>query len=504
VERDSERAVSEPQLQPSVDNRFLGMHADANAKLGQGFVLLAQNMHLDDGAYVGRHGVELLGSQIKAGGTVQGCTSFEDLQAAIHTVAFVDGDMYEYDWSTDSWGAGTDLSSEGVSMDPAAIPDFVNYRGRLIVTDGVNTPWMWNPSTGDFTVLTEAPIARQASVYYDKIFFSDLPGDPSAFEWSEEGFPDQGYDGASKAWTFAQTDQGRIRRAQGMNEALLVMKEDSTSVVRGAVDDEFKTDAVREGVSETEGTIAGHSVVVVDGDLYMLSQGGPRRIAGAMGAPQEINFHPQSGDDRLADIWSQVDRDHWSRCVGVYVQPLRHIVWFVPTSGSALDLGIVYSVDDGSWSTMTLPFDVVSVDEVENTDGEEFVMLGDGDGKVYLYGGDARWDDNGVAVDRVLRSREYGKEQAQAVKRGRRLELGLNLVTDLDATLVSRSEGADGTSKALSFTGVSGYHKYTRGLNVVGRSIGWELRHETVAQTVRVEDTAWFMSFVDDGPRGGV
>lgn len=495
--------MTEKTLQPKVDNRFIGMHADAGAKLGRGFVQLAQNFYLEDGVYVGRPGVELMGSQIKAGGTVQGVFSFEDLNGTIRTVAFVDGDMHTFDWSNETWGAAVDLSGEGVSMDPSAIPDFVNYRGRIIVTDGVNTPWMWDPSGDTFTVLTEAPISRQVTIYYDKIFFSDLPSDPPAFEWSDEGFPGQGYDGASQAWTFAQTDQGRIRRVQGLNDVLLVLKEDSAAGVRGAVEDSFETDAVREGVSETQGTVAGHSLVVVDGDVYFLSQQGPRRIRGGMGSPQPINQHPESGDDFLVDIWSQVDRTNWDRSIGIYCHPLQQVIWFVPTDGTGLDLGIVYDLQTQSWSTMTLPFDAVSVSEVENTDGEEFVMIGDGDGNVYLYGREGSWDDDGTAVDRVLRSREHGASMRQAVKRGYMVDLGLDLVTDLDATFLPRMDGADGPGKAITYSGETGYRKYSRGLNAVGRSVGWEFRLETVAQTVNIEDAAFYMTYVDDAPRGG-
>jgi N-acetylneuraminic acid mutarotase len=122
------------------------------------------------------------GSEPSGDGICQGIYNFQELDGTVHTLAFANADMYEYNWGTNQW-AMTDLSTKGVSVSAAAKLSFANSRGKLIVTDGVNTPWMWDGAT-TYTLLTEAPIANMVCVYYDRVFFFDATATNIKFEWS--------------------------------------------------------------------------------------------------------------------------------------------------------------------------------------------------------------------------------------------------------------------------------------------------------------------------------
>jgi hypothetical protein len=463
-------------LPPITENLFGGMHADVSLKTQPGLSQLAQNFRLKDGRWVPRDGFVRMtgGSEPSGDGICQGIYNFQELDGTVHTLAFANADMYEYNWGTNQW-AMTDLSTKGVSVSAAAKLSFANSRGKLIVTDGVNTPWMWDGAT-TYTLLTEAPIANMVCVYYDRVFFFDATATNIKFEWSFPADPTDGYDADGNSWEFVQTDAGPVRGMAPLNNTLVILKEDSGSFLRGNVEATFETDAVREGLSESEGTISGHTVVIFDGDVYFLSQNGPRRAIGGQSL-ERIN-EDQNGNDRLADIWSTVDKTKWGGCHGFADTQNRLIWWFLPITGlssGAFRTAIIYSVDDMSWATARFAdgINIISAAEVENTSGDEYVLLGRYNGNV-LRQNAATVQDDGSNIERILRSGCFGSLDPMVMKR--LCEVRLHMLLGGNITFEVRPV-IDGTPIDAATSGVtfdSGLHRYRKAFNKQGFTVGYE------------------------------
>lgn len=464
------------------------MYANARVAIPPSYSQYVQNYFVEDGAYVPRPGLTSLGV-LSAGNDVQGVVQFNLLDGTRYLLAFCNADMYEYDEVAGTWSV-TDLGTEGVTMAPSGDLAFANSRGRLIVTDGVNLPWMLEDDGAGgwtFTVLTEAPIANRCVVYYDKVFFYDIPNAENEFEWSDEGLPTDGYAADDQAWTFAQTDAGRIRGMAPFNDYLDIFKEDSCTYLMGSVEDTFQTDAVREGINETQGTIAGGSVVVLDGDAYLLSQEGPK----AVGAGQQwvdLNEDPNS-NDLLRDFWSTVDRSTWHTAIAFRDLRRRHVGWLVPTAATGeLNTAIVYCTDAQAFTVFKFDnHNFTAATSFEDQDGDEFVVFGDEDGEVFLYGNPAVRSDAGSAISFILRSRNYGRSTPHIQKRLVEVMLRLDLETDFDAVMSPSIEGEVQEGIPFGLYDRTGKYTYRRGFNDAGYYVGWELAASTNGQAAAIE-----------------
>lgn len=479
--------MAERTLPPVQEGPYIGMVANRRMAVPVNAVSYAQNIYLDDGVWVGRPGMTSLG-ELVAANNVQGIAFHQELDGTTHWLAFCAGDMFEYDEDAESW-TQTDLSSEGITMSPTALLDFANSRGRLIVADGVNDPWMLSGTTGSwtFTTLSSARAGAGVDVYYDKLFIWDLPDpDQNEFEWSDEGDPENGYVADDQVWEFAQRDSGRIVAMVPLNEAMAILKEDSATWLTGAVDEDFQTNANREGLSETEGAAQLHTALVVDGDIYLLSTAGPRMIR--QGTWVRIN--EQGGFNVLEDVWKDINQDTWDSAFAFFDKDRRLVVWMVPTGvSSEIYTGLVYSVDSQGWSVFTWDsseFDFTAAAGVEDDEGREFVLIGTSDGRVFKFGA-ASWDDSDVAIERVLRSRPYGRSTPTVVKRLVRLDLMLNLQTDINAEVRPIQNGEVLEGRLFGLEDRRGRKRYVRGFNAMGYDVGWELYQNKREETFSVE-----------------
>jgi len=474
----------ERALQPVSESTWLGMHANKNVATPVATVSLAQNFYLDGSKWRMRPGILQAGAQLRGGGNdIQAVGHFQELDGTAHTFCICEGYLFEYNWGTDSWGSGTLLSGVSITTSTTAKLDWAVSRGRLIVTDGVNDPWMWDGAS-TYTTLTAAPVSTGVRVYYDKIFFFGLAGtDAVVFEWSDEGDPTAGYSGANQDWQFAQTDTGAITNLVALNEHMNVFKEDSIADLRGAVEDTFQTDAVREGISETEGTPGQWNAIVVNGDVYYLSVNGPRVLRGGVRL-QELDID-QNGDGTLVPIWDAFEKTELQNAVAVYDKQRKHILWFIAQAGEVTRYtGLLYSLESGAWSTLKFAssYNFISIAPVEDTDGNELSMFGDDDGNVYIYGDAANTDDNALGFVARLRSRQYGQSLALAEKRLSQLDLVINILAaptggfrGLTRPYINGEEwaGPDSLEKYFGFDTI-GRKRYRRGFNATGQTVGWD------------------------------
>jgi hypothetical protein len=476
---------TERVLPPISEVGFLGMHATSEHTVPLRYVGLAENFYLDGRAWKMRPGIRQAGSQLTGGSgkPVQMVAHFEALDGTYYTVAICNADLFTYNWATNAW-AQTDLATKSITIDSSAKCDWAVSRGRLIVTDGVNKPFMFDPSGPTYTTLTNAPIAGGDEIYYDKAFLYDLPGaNGNVFEWSDEGDPVNGYAGENQDWEFAQTDGGPVTCMVGLNEKMVVMKEDSIALLKGAVEDSFQTDAVREGVSETEGTMGKWNVVVVEGDVYHIAKTGPRTISGG------YRLLPLDRDSEnvntLGPHWDEFDTNELANAIVFYDRKRNHIVWLTALAGETAKYeGLLYSIEEGSFSRITFAstWDFQCAASVENLTGEELVMLGDDDGNVWIYGEDNLYTDNTAGYLARIRSRQYGSSLGTVEKRIVQVDLTIHVASN-PATFSTRAF-IDGITDLDYFSSTdrartvqrTGKYKYRRGMNHVGETVGWELR----------------------------
>ncbi len=464
----------EQLLDPIIENVWLGMHADVTAKTQPGLVQLAQNFFLQDQRWVPRNGFTKLTGGTPPAAKIQGIVNYQELDGTLHTLAFANADMYEYSWSAGTWSV-VDLAAKGVTVAPSAKLAFANSRGRLIVTDGVNKPFMWAATSDTYTVLTLAPISNMVVVYYDRVFFFDATAANIKFEWSTPADPTAGYDGIGNSWEFVQTDSGPVRGMAALNNTLVILKEDSASYLRGTVESTFETDAIREGLSESEGTIAGHSVMVLDGNIFYLSQNGPRV---ALNGQRLLRVNEdEEGNNRIKDIWDTIDKTQWSNAHGLIDTTLRMIWWFVPVVGGSgkLNTAIVYKVDEDAFSVYTFnsAMDITASAQVEDNAGDEQILIGRDNGDVLkMDSGNVR--DDVLNIERILRSGLHGSKDAMVFKRLAEVRLSMKLPGDITFQLRSFADGTVGASANSGDTFTSGLHRYRKAFQAMGFTLGWE------------------------------
>lgn len=165
---------------------------------------------------------------------------------------------------------------DGTSSDTLVF-DSIALNDKIIFTDGVGTPFMYDCTNETFTKLTDAPKAKRVTTYYQKVVFGAITeaGKQNRIEWSEEGDPETGYDatGYDNLWVFGQQDTGPVVAIEGTNDALYVFKRTSISAVRGPTEDAFTAAGTREGVSTEVGALGPYCTTIAEGSvIYFMSE----------------------------------------------------------------------------------------------------------------------------------------------------------------------------------------------------------------------------------------
>lgn len=476
------------------------MVANEEAVVHKGEALFAQNVMLRGGIWAGRAGIRQLGSTFPST-NVQGLKAWSTMDNQKRLSAVVDGRYYEYDFGALDFVEKQNLTLLDFS---ATLPvRFAVSRGRLLMaqkTVGLR-PYMVTRDGGDepvFTELTEAPAgAGNACVYYDKVVFYDILDSPLVFEWSFEGDPTLGYFNEGFDWEFVQTDYGPLVTLTPLNNRLMIQKRVSSTAVYGEVDVNFKTDAIREGISETDGSIAPMGVAVADGDVHFLSEQGPRVAKGGEIVYKTDEVERQDGNaiSRLADIWERLNEARKDRSLAVFMKADRRI-WFAIALDSAEypTHALVYGVDpeNEGWSLLDFPFGIQAMDyDTDPATGEGVMYMLSPDGTVYNYRESHTATDEvlagAVAIWYRVRSRNYGADSPQIMKRTVELRLTFDLDTDLEGsvyTYVNRRL-SDKRPFGIAISRRAGNierRTYLRGMDTAGYEVAWEVDARRIEQ----------------------
>lgn len=224
------------------------------------------------------------------------------------TLGFAGGTGYQYNWTTDAWTSvisAAALSGAGITLNAATQLYACVCGNKLIISDGINTPFMWDGTT--LTKLTNAPVAYgQPVVYGAKVFFIKNT-ERDTIVWSEENDPTIGYEagGYNNSWTLSQTGSENLVALGSTNEALYFFRRDSVGAIYGAVNPDFQSSSTRDSVSTVIGCGSPGGVLVYDKWVWFLDMRG--------------RLHRFAPGGSIEPIWEQhaADMGAWEDTAGL-------------------------------------------------------------------------------------------------------------------------------------------------------------------------------------------
>jgi hypothetical protein len=421
-------------------------------------------------AVVGRPGFQQAGSQLGDTNKRTGQLVFEYTKrdGTTKTVAIVGGQgLYGFNWSTRAWSqvvTVANLTTNSITLSETARCYAVTFTDKMVVSDGVNAPWMWDGTSGagGLTKLTNCPaLYGQPVVYYAKLF-GIKNSERSTLVWSEENDATTGYEtgGYSNAWTLAQTNSEGFHALCATDEALYCLRARSVTKVIGAVTPDFQSSGTREGVSEDIGTASPASVVrTSNGNIYFTdSLGRPQAIVGG----------------RILDppLWADVRET--VRAVDTSASALAVAQsWFAPETRTVglgfAELGTTTCATSIQISPLTsapvavfrgYPFDRIAT--VYNASMRRVVMHLSSDGYAYDHGTEdgSLWDDGlnagTAAITHRVVSMPLGFD-AQQDKHWSRLDLSLRLASTMTLDVTYETPRGNNSAVSVSATAPGGY-----------------------------------------------
>ena len=274
------RTLPTPEL--LVAGPFVGMRdAPEPPTAAPELALLAQNLCRPPGpqgrGLFSRPGFTPMGAQLGSGGarTTQAILTWTDVNGVRITTAIVGGKLYTYNWNTDAWAesvTAANLTSASITLSSTAKVALVPFADGLVVSDGINTPFWWDGTTGagGLVKLTNAPVFYgPPTVYNSRLVGIKLAaGIRMTLVWSEPGAPNTGYEAGSyqNAWDNPGGYSDPLVAVVGTNEAIYVFRERIALAITGAVTSDWQTAGTRANLSEDVGSLSPWGV-------YAVSQG---------------------------------------------------------------------------------------------------------------------------------------------------------------------------------------------------------------------------------------
>lgn len=318
--------------------------ADPNA------VLVLHNARMEQGIVTQRPGWDRLDTTTlgTAGTPMNGCAyEWVKLDGTSVSIIVQNGQVYSVSSSVVPTLVLSSAQLSASSITLADKPVFcVPYNNQLVFSDGTNTPFMWDgTSGGGLTKLTNAPVAfGSPTVLAAKLFFIKN-SDRGTIVWSEENAANTGYEagGYNNAWTLSQTNSEPLCAIIGTNDGLYYWRSKSIGLIRGAVTTDFTTtathDAVANGIGHTErvtsanNTLCRAQPIHHGGYLWWYDQGLKIWRMPLGGAPepvwQQVERRMVLGDHTgdNATVYNVNESGQWARARGIVADTTRNHVY---------------------------------------------------------------------------------------------------------------------------------------------------------------------------------
>jgi hypothetical protein len=199
-------------------------------------------------------------------------------------VAIVGGKIYSYDFGADAFTetvTGANLTTASITLSTSARIHAVTFADRMIISDGVNTPFAWDGTSGagGLTKLTNCPVLYgQPWVKTNKLM--GIKGTSTATRisivWSEEGQVNTGYEAAgyTNIWDVIQTNSSIFVCGAATNDQIVLARQNSMTRILGDVTTDFRTTATNEAVHEFVGSLSPSGMLVHQDTVYVFANDG--------------------------------------------------------------------------------------------------------------------------------------------------------------------------------------------------------------------------------------
>ncbi len=319
------------------------------------FLLLdATNLYIPDptgasGAYQ-RPGLSLRnnGSPVVTPGTDfrgQGVFHHVSLANVITNFIVVDGTLLRADATLETY---TDVTPVGITIDDAIMTRVygTNFADYLIITDGVNPPWLASdltasPVTGqyiDFDGLGR-PWASfgPATIYGGSDFFPlasvDGVGARTDIAWCFPGLPAVGYQQPKYdfRWTLMQTAADPLYALAGTDTQLYYFRRSSIGSLSGDPGPSLAGSKTNDAISRNVGTLSPQCVIQFGNIIYFVdAQGRPYRLAQGASEPEAIWYQMRGIVDDAPTAFSNINAT--TACAGF--EPGTNTIIFAPWTAS--------------------------------------------------------------------------------------------------------------------------------------------------------------------------
>jgi len=281
----------------------------------EGYTRKLYNMDFDEipGLLRKRFGLEtFLGA---LAGTVKGAGLFlYDGATPYYMAAYTNKVVYT---TVGSW---TEIQPSGWTSSTGNVCDFVTQGGRVIATDGVNTPFMWDGS--DVITLTEMPKARYTCQHMTRIYAAGMDDDPLALRVCHPGDPTvwDPFAVGSRAFHVYSGDDKKLTALLSMDDFVLIGKQSAMYALVGRT----TTDFAIYPISPQIGVGSHWATRSIGGIAFFPDQFGRVYRLEPGGRPERVS-------SPVKDITDQVDPDHIEKA-RAFIYDNNQYVISLPTS----------------------------------------------------------------------------------------------------------------------------------------------------------------------------
>lgn len=241
------------------------------------------------------------------------------------TISYVDpttGSIYNFfAFNGRLYRGSTDVTPVGITIDASTSTrvSFVAVGGAIVVTDGVNRPWVMSnfggtPATGTYIDIDGAGGAwstwGKPTLYQDSVMFitRTVPGGSLVIPrvglvWCEPNQPTVGYTqtGYADFWNIIENGSEPLYAILGTNNGLFYWRESSIGLASGTPSINFSTTATRDYRGDPVGTICPWAVAIFNDNIFFLDNHGHPWMMPVQGDPQPI-WQQAPGVDVVSNI----------------------------------------------------------------------------------------------------------------------------------------------------------------------------------------------------------
>lgn len=245
-------------------------------------------------------------AQMGTGQRMQGTHAHVDpATSTVYRFFAVNGKLYR---STSTFATAADVSPVGITIDTAASTrvSMISVGASMVVTDGVNRPWIasnfgGSPITGTYIDIDGGGGSwstwGKPTIYEDSIIFitQTVPGGSAiqariGIVWCEPNQPAVGYtqSGYADFWNMIETGSDPLYAILGTNSGFFFWRAAGIGVANGTPSINFSTTATRDARGEAIGSVSPWAVALFQNNIFFLDTRGRPWMMPLDGDPKPI------------------------------------------------------------------------------------------------------------------------------------------------------------------------------------------------------------------------